>query len=62
MQTQRNGMTELMRTDIKVQGERRMLYQRDIDREVIQQNFIDREYATLIQMERLRCGKVEVNT
>lgn len=62
MQTQRNGMTELMRTDIKVQGERRILYQRDIDREVIQQNCIDREYATLIQMERLRCGKVEVNT
>ncbi|EJB7648043.1 hypothetical protein MW925_000617 [Salmonella enterica] len=55
-------MTELMRTDIKVQGERRILYQRDIDREVIQQNCIDREYATLIQMERLRCGKVEVNT
>ncbi len=41
-------MTELMRADITVQGEQRVFYWRDIrsDRAVIQQNFIDREYAT----------------
>ncbi|EAA1527808.1 FkbM family methyltransferase [Salmonella bongori] len=41
-------MTELMQDDITVQGRQRVFYWRDIrsDRAVIQQNFIDREYAT----------------
>ncbi|EBQ4753907.1 hypothetical protein LE36_10165 [Salmonella enterica subsp. diarizonae] len=41
-------MTELMQGDITVQGRQRVFYWRDIrsDRAVIQQNFIDREYAT----------------